>query len=47
MSLAIDPRVGVDILSSEGMKNIRIRDAMKVILRTVKHQVLGSDNGPL
>jgi hypothetical protein len=46
-SLAIDPKLAVDILSSEGIKNIRIRDAKKVIFRTVKHQVEDSTGGKI
>jgi hypothetical protein len=41
-SLAIDPRLAVDILSSEGIKNIRIREAKKVIFRTAMRQVQDS-----
>jgi hypothetical protein len=40
MSLASDPRLAVEILSSQGMINIKTRDATKVILRTIKHQVI-------
>ena len=43
-TLASEPRVGVEMLSSEGMRNIRIIDAKYVILRTGYNQVKGFDN---